>query len=381
MTLRINPALGGAERYTIDLARALIQRGHRVRILAAYDDAAQSPAPVASPSHLPGLTRRTRYDAFLHWLRRTLPTDSPEVVHAMLAVEPGMCAIYHPHAGIVAQRSRWLSWWTNPRRRRYAAVEQALLTAPRPPITITLSQYVEDTLRRHYPHLASDRTARLFNGVDLARFDPAGPNVARGELGAFAADDCIALFVGNDFARKGLAAVLRTLAKTPPRLKLAIAGVDRTKAAKACTRLASSLGVAERVTFLGQRDTAPLYRSADFAVHASRHDPCSLATLEALASGLPIIGSRNDGAMEVITHGLHGYRLGSDPRSTLIADELADRMKDLLDVSKRDAMRRACLDLRPTLSWDHHVDQLLEIYKAAHEAPDVNAGPLSHTGR
>ena len=79
-------------------------------------------------------------------------------------------------------------------------------------MTLTLSQYVEDELRRHYPSLAAGRVQRLFNGVDTDRFSPDGPAAARAELGA-ADGDVLALFVGNDWKRKGLHRAVEAVAR------------------------------------------------------------------------------------------------------------------------------------------------------------------------
>ena len=56
-------------------------------------------------------------------------------------------------------------------------------------------------------------------------------------------------------------------------------------------------------------DTSPFYAAADIAVQATYYDACSLATLESLASGLPVITTRANGAAELITHGTDGMVL------------------------------------------------------------------------
>ena len=50
-----------------------------------------------------------------------------------------------------------------------------------------------------------------------------------------------------------------------------------------------------------------LYRGASFLLHPSRYDPCSLVVIEALASGLPVITSGEDGASELVRQGQNGY--------------------------------------------------------------------------
>ena len=358
--LHADAARGGAERYTLQLAEALANAGHDVALLAA-SSAADVPAKFV-PLAYGGLTRSARYRSFCRALRDHLREAQYDIVHAMLPVPPGLCDLYHPHAGVAASRTgAGMTWWTNPRRRLFARIERQLLTGQRPPLVLTLSKYVEDELRRHYPALPPDRTARLFNAVDLARFTPDGPAADRRELGA-KNGDTLALFVGNDFARKGLDAVLIRMYEGADgnfeRLKLAVAGHDpRGRGLQRQT--VEPLRLSDRIRFLGQRRDLPeLYRAADVLVLPTRHDPCSLVVLEALACGLPVISTRQNGASEIMTDGEHGYILDSprDPR-------LAQALEEMLDPQRRRRMRQACLALRPALSWEHHLATLMGVYE------------------
>jgi UDP-glucose:(heptosyl)LPS alpha-1,3-glucosyltransferase len=73
---------------------------------------------------------------------------------------------------------------------------------------------------------------------------------------------------------------------------------------------ARQLGVGHRVTFAGQVDSMPrLYAAADAFVHPTFHDACSLATLEALACGLPVITTRVNGAADGMQSAREGYVL------------------------------------------------------------------------
>jgi UDP-glucose:(heptosyl)LPS alpha-1,3-glucosyltransferase len=104
-----------------------------------------------------------------------------------------------------------------------------------------------------------------------------------------------------------------------------------------------------------------VYRAADFFVLPTRHDPCSLVVLEALAMGLPVISTVFNGASEVMVPGEHGFVL-KDPADV---DALAAAMRRMLDPENRRAMSNACLHLRPALSYEHHLDQLLALYQGA----------------
>src|SRR5204863_5646925 len=73
-------------------------------------------------------------------------------------------------------------------------------------------------------------------------------------------------------------------------------------------RQARRLGVADRVRFLGHcPDMRNAYFAADFLVHPTFYDPCSLVVLEALACSLPVITSRANGASELLHPLQEGY--------------------------------------------------------------------------
>lgn len=368
-----DPSRGGAERYTFDLADALRARGHHVATLAArfgprgplQDDVALNPGRGS---------RLRRYNRFLDLLDAHLAKQSYDVVHAMLPVR--RCDLYHPHAGIAAEAiasghlkhetpmTRALSRVANQinlKRRRFAQVERGLLTGPRPPVVICLSQYVQRGLLRHYA-LADSRLATLFNAIDLARFSPYAPSAAQLSRTQFKlySEQVIALMIAQDFARKGLAEAIAAVSQVQDhRLVLLVVGKQKPDRYRA---MAEKLGVAGRVIFAGpSADPVSFYRMSDLFVLPTRHDPCSLVVLEALAMGLPVISTAFNGACEIMENGRHGFIL-PDPRDSAA---LAEAMRRLLNDENRKAMSRECLDLRPMLAYERHLDDLVAIYESA----------------
>jgi UDP-glucose:(heptosyl)LPS alpha-1,3-glucosyltransferase len=379
--LHADPARGGAERYTLDLAHALAERGHDVSLLASSFAEVRDPV-VQVPLMATGTTRLGRYLRFLDSLDAHLADTKYDVVHAMLPVR--RCDVYHPHAGLAAESiasghlkhagsvSRGLSRWANAmnrKRQRFAAVERELLTGSRPPVALCLSEYVKRTLRQHYD-LPADRLATLFNAVDVNRYDP------RRDAGESALDlrkrlnvphvAIVALMIAQDFQRKGLAEAIGALAQLEDRrLVLVVVGKQEPGSYR---RLARRLGVEARVIFNGPtKSPFDFYRAADFFVLPTRHDPCSLVVLEALAMGLPVISTVFNGACEIIENGRHGFVL-TDPGDV---PALAGMMHQLLDPATRQAMSQACLALRPRLAYEHHLDELLRTYEVVTSTPAV----------
>jgi len=143
--------------------------------------------------------------------------------------------------------------------------------------------------------LAPERVTAIANGVDCQEFRP-GPG-ARERFG-LPAGVVIGIFAGDlRSPRKNLETVLRAAAGVPD-LHIAVAGRAEGTPYPA---LAQSLGIADRVHFLGfQRDMPALMRSVDLLVFPSRYEGFSLVFLEALASGLPVVTARSTGGAEII---------------------------------------------------------------------------------
>ena len=352
--LHADVARGGAERYTLDLAASLVRRGHEVSILASsFQNENTAGARVLLPAV--GFTRTRRYLRFLDELDLHLTRVNYDVVHAMLPVR--RCDVYHPHAGVAAASPGNLF---NPRRKMFAVVEGKLLTSASPPVVLCLSNLIQEVVQRNYSALQKSKLALLFNGIDLTRFDPAArpesKNAVRKRF-EIRSDAIVGLLLAQDFERKGLRQAMEAVARVEdPRLILLVGGKQDTQPYR---RLAEKLGIHNQVVFAGPvENPADFYRAANFFVLPTRFDPCSLVVLEALAMGLPVISTVKNGACEIMVDGVHGYIL-SDPANI---SALVDAMGNLLVDNRIVDMRRACLELRPILSQEHHLDRLETIY-------------------
>jgi len=144
--------------------------------------------------------------------------------------------------------------------------------------------------------VASDEITTIENGVDLQEFFPGQYDRTLLQLPQNAV---LSLFVGDIRTnRKNLDSILYALQKVPG-LHLVIVGkLDSSPYPK----LAESLGLIERVHFLGYRQNVPdIMRAVDFFVFPSRYEPFGMVITEAMASGLPVITSKSTGAAHLVT--------------------------------------------------------------------------------
>lgn len=146
------------------------------------------------------------------------------------------------------------------------------------------------------------------NFVDLARHC-AGR--AAPDRGAFAdPGDKILLHMSNFRPVKRVPDIVRVLERVQRELPCVLLMVGDGPERAAAQALARRLGVAERVRFLGRQDQIEeITGLADLYLLPSELESFGLSALEAMACGVPVIGSDAGGLPEVVKHGETGYLL------------------------------------------------------------------------
>lgn len=153
-------------------------------------------------------------------------------------------------------------------------------------------------------------------GVDTERFRPGLPSQVREALG-IPREDVVMAFVGRLERRKGidvLAEAFARLAQRMPAVHLLLVGGDTQtlegSAWENVSRVAAQAGVRDRVHWLGAISSERLpeiYAAADALVAPSRLEPFGRVYLEAMACGLPVIGTLAGGVPEIVMSERHGY--------------------------------------------------------------------------
>ncbi len=193
-----------------------------------------------------------------------------------------------------------------------------------------------------------DRILVAHSGVNLREFDPAlrkslRPR-ARAELG-LREGEFYFLFVGTDWVRKGMLAILEAMRKVPEANLLAVGPYNP----EAYHRCAAQLGVAVRVRYLPRReDILYYYAAADALLAPSVYEPFGLIPMEAMACGLPTIITRAMGVAEVVTE--QDALILSDAESTA---ELAQAMQQMLEQPElRSQLASSAMQRARQNSWD-----------------------------
>jgi len=319
---------GGAERHAITLANRLAERGHDVHFAYVKNDPSQLPRLEIPSSCLHA--QRYLDLAALRALQRSftrvrptaiLATNPYALMYASLA-RPAAPLAVALHSTFTRSAKEWLQMAAY--RPFFWRAERAMFVCKR-----QMSHW-----RRRA--LFSRSNEVIYNGVDLDYWQPRGASPLRSVLG-FSKDDLVI----------GLSAVLRP-EKNPVQLVEAVAMLRRRgiparalligdgEMRPAVEAAARRLGIADGVSITGLvQDVRPFLAACDVLALTSHTEAFSLAAIEAMALGLPVVHADVGGAAEMIRPGHDGFLFPPSDTGTLV-----DRLAALADTEKRSALGR-----------------------------------------
>lgn len=166
-----------------------------------------------------------------------------------------------------------------------------------------VSNAVRDDIRSCLPNWAPERIETLYNRIDTFSLQRQQlPRLQAREALGLPADAWIIGNVGRLHPDKDQATLLRGFALVGKDYKqghLVIVGSGRLE--QSLKALAVELGVAERVSFLGQvPDARRYFRAFDAFVLSSDHEPFGMVLLEAMAAEVPLLATACGGAPEIV---------------------------------------------------------------------------------
>lgn len=325
--------ISGAERHLLVLLAGLIRRGvdARLVVLVERDRPMDDMLSEARDRDIP-ITRlviRRDYDIALLWqLRALLREQKPDIAHTHLVHADLFGYFAAKTAGIsrvVSSRHNDDQFRFQPRWRR---IHRRLWTWCAGGIAIS------ESIKRFAIKVEgapTEKIAVVQYGIDFAWLSDDDVESARQQLRADLGLDRDALLLGmvcRLVEQKGIPYALEAMRRCRaqfPQAHLVIAG-DGEKADE-LRRLASALGIADRVHWLGWRsDAADLMAAFDLLLVPSLWEGFGLVLLEAMARRVPMIASRVGAIPEVLVHGETGILI--EPRDV---NALAQAMARLLD--------------------------------------------------
>jgi len=369
------PSRGGCETYIGDLSRRLAQDGHDVHLYACrWDSAALPDAMHFHKLDVPKGMRFLRPWRFGRAVEKALAGRDHDVTvgfdktwgQDVLYPQGGLhkASVAHnrrKHANSLLRTVASLAKWFDPAAWSFAKLERKQYLGMTRPIVVVNSEMVRGHFAKFYT-IGSEKIRVVRSAIDPTRFDAADRaerRMSERTTWGIADDVPVGLFVAMNYRLKGLAPLIRALAHLPRETPLKIAVVGHPKFAR-YERLAESLGVRDRVIFLGFRASPKdAYFAADFLVHPTFYDPCSLVVLEALACGLPVITTRYNGAGELLSPPSNGFVI-DDPHD---ARELGDALTILADPAYRATASVAARGAAQAWTFEPHYAALLGIFE------------------
>jgi UDP-glucose:(heptosyl)LPS alpha-1,3-glucosyltransferase len=300
---RFSPT-GGAERYLLRLASGLVTQGHQLTLYCEewtlrenpFHDVrkVESKDPVGYAKKIGQMPLRDRHDIIFS-LERVPACDIYRAGDGVHAEWLGYRRAFHPFRGPLRTALRR-------KNKQVCELEASVFTAGGARHVICNSRFVADQITGRFGYPPS-RITIIPNGVPYNHFSTGDRVLGRRAL-KLAADDYVILLVGAGAERKGHAIAKDAVKRLKnPRAKLVI--ID------------SPPSVA----------MPHVYAAADVFLLPTLYDPFANVTLEALAAGLPVITSAQNGAAEIMTHETNGFIL---PRAddTLLLVHLLDHLAD-----------------------------------------------------
>lgn len=221
---------------------------------------------------------------------------------------------------------------------------------------IAVSKRVGEDIRTIY-HCGAPMQV-IHHGVNLELFSPENKSGMRAEVRKqleLDEKEFIFLYVGH--LRKGARRCIEALAQLEHGTLVC---VSRTPSGS-YRALADQLGLGKRVRLIDfSQQVERFYAAADALVMPSPYDAFGMVVTEAMASGLPVVVSREAGASELIEPGINGLLLDDVSSDS----ELAAHMQSLQKQPEwAEGLGRAARKTVERLSWDSVAQQTMRVYE------------------
>lgn len=324
MTQQYKNVISGVGLHANNLTNALLDEGHKITLLLPEDQATQNTSPrltivtVKKPRFSKSQARWLSLSfSFNAALRKLESKNKYDLIHFTDARESFFCKTRAPMIGHVndtysAELKQpleykknypdWLFRWLY-----YSTVhflESRKLQ--RLKLVVANSQFTADTVVKTYPKTKS-KVRLCYKSVDVEKY-----RKIFHDRKAITSDDDqpVILFVGSNMHRKGVPDLIDAapgVIKVYPQAKFIIVGND--KSADRLKQLCHDLKVEKNFEFAGwqsQTDLLSYYKQATVFVMPSLTEALGVTFLEAMAAGVPVIGTNVGGIPEIIEHGING---------------------------------------------------------------------------
>jgi UDP-glucose:(heptosyl)LPS alpha-1,3-glucosyltransferase len=256
-----------------------------------------------------------------------------------------------PHQSVPARWFQALS----PKHREKLKLERALYADKGLKRVIAVSERIIGEITRFHGYPRQNISLIRYGARVHGMADQSEREEARIALGIRPGEHCI-LFVGTGWERKGLGFAVRAVERLgDPKVRLIVVGRGNRN------RYAS-----RAVTFLGtvsHDSIKTVYRAGDVLVAPSIYEPFSLAGLEALGAGIPVVASGALGLTELITPGVHGEVIDDPSDVTSFSDALRLWIGKMGHCDEADRVRAGCVELASQFTLERNLRETMQVIR------------------
>jgi glycosyltransferase involved in cell wall biosynthesis len=194
----------------------------------------------------------------------------------------------------------------------------------------------------------------IADGVDVSHFQPVERQNRTPPIRL--------LMIGRLIPRKNINLLFEALPKVQAKYSFRVQIVGDGPERKALEQKVEKGKLAFLVDFVGSVPYGKLidyYNEADVFVHCSEAEGMPLVVLEAMACGLPIVGTKVQGIEDLIEHGQNGYLF--EPGDTDILAKYLSHIIDMKDL--RASMGKQSLHMVQSYDWSHIAQRYLDLYQ------------------
>jgi UDP-glucose:(heptosyl)LPS alpha-1,3-glucosyltransferase len=346
---------GGSERYALEVARKLRDKGHAVDLYArAFDK------ELSGGMNLYRVPDKFSFSSVLSLLSfafdtaRMLNQKKYDIIHSHERGYRQDISTIHTfsYKGSVQRYSclrKIDQVYLSPRSGVHLWLERKQMDTP---WLAAVSEVVKGDTQTHYHR--RNNISVISPGVDTDWFHHSWVSENREkarQAEKITSDEMVVLFVGSEFQRKGLDDLIPAIGSG---MRLLIVGKGEREGHY--RRLVSKCKVTDRVAFKGHSDDVRRYfASADVVVLPSVSDAFGMSILEGMACSLPVVTSAHTGVSSLIEQGVNGFSF-SDPA------DLPGILKRLLDPDKRKRIGSQGRKTAENHTWDTVAEKYEKLY-------------------
>ncbi len=381
------PVLNGVATFSRNLARGLADRGHEVVVIAPSQDGKKYTE--VDGNYTIYRVRSTVFPFYQNFrisltpqleVRKIIQDFEPDVIHIQMLMWIGQAAMFFGNRwGIpvittshamaenlldnlkkVAPLSRPINYMLSEYGVRFHSRADAI-TSPTKSGLDSFGDRIDKVSKPIYV---------ISNGIDLGEYVPAKPDPAIYEKYGLPTDKPIVTYIGRVDAEKHLSVLIRAFQLVreviDAHLLIVGAGVDLNN----LIDLADELGLGEDVTFAGRvsdEDKLALEHVGTLYAISSPAELQSIATLEAMACGQPVVAVDAGALAELCHDGENGFLYELDDH-----EDMADGIVKILEDPKlRERFSKESLRIAKTHDIKHTLDQFIKLYNETVDAKEV----------